>query len=84
MMLQTAAGFRGRGFSSRMTAALALAIRSSEEPIIDELNAVREAIAAEFGYDMNKIAEWMRAQQNSGNREAVTFPPKHVVDKKAS
>lgn len=56
----------------------------TKDPIIDELHAIREAIAAECGYDMNKIAERMRAQQNSGDREAVTLPPKHVLDKKAS
>ena len=55
-----------------------------KDPITDELHAIREAIAAECEYDMNKIAEWMRTQQNRGNREAVTLPPKRVIDKKAS
>lgn len=55
-----------------------------KDPIIEEIHAIREAIAAECGYDMNKIAELMRARQTSENREAVTLPPKRLVEKKAS
>lgn len=56
----------------------------SKDPIIDELHAVREAIAAACGNDMDKIAELMRARQTCEGREGVTLPPKPVVEKKAS
>jgi hypothetical protein len=48
----------------------------TDDPIIDEIHAIREAISAACGYDMQKIAEAIRARQNSGNREVVTLPPK--------
>ncbi|MDX2054511.1 MAG: hypothetical protein SFV15_19070 [Polyangiaceae bacterium] len=55
-----------------------------KDPIIDELHAIREAIAAACDDDMSKIAEAFRAHQNNGDREVVTLPPKRVVEKKAS
>jgi len=55
-----------------------------KDPIIDELHAIREALAAASGNDMNKIAESMRARQSSGNREVVTRPAKRVAEKQAS
>jgi len=55
-----------------------------KDPIIDELHAIREVIAAAGGNDVNKIAESMRARQSSGNREVVTLPPKRVAEKQAS
>jgi hypothetical protein len=55
-----------------------------KDPIIDELHAIRAAIAAASGNDMNKIAESMRARQSSGSREVVTLPPKRVAEKQAS
>jgi hypothetical protein len=54
------------------------------DPIIDELHAIREALSAACGDDMQKIAEAVRARQNSGNREVVTLPPKRFVEKEAS
>jgi hypothetical protein len=56
----------------------------TEDPIIDEIHAIREAISAASGNDMQKIAEAIRAHQNSGNREVVTLPPKRIVEKTAS
>lgn len=55
-----------------------------KDPIIHELHAIREAIAAASENDMNKIAESMRARQRSGNREVVTLPPKRLAEKQAS
>lgn len=55
-----------------------------KDPIIDELHAIREAIAAASGNDMNKIAESMRSRQSSGNREVVTLPPKRLAEQQAS
>lgn len=54
------------------------------DPIIDELHAIREAMAAACGNDMDKIAESLRARQNSGDREVVTLSPKRPVKKQAS
>jgi hypothetical protein len=55
-----------------------------KDPIIDELHAIREAIAAASGNDVNKIAESMRARQSNGNREVVSLPAKRIAEKQAS
>ena len=55
-----------------------------KDPIIDELHAIREAIATACGNDMNKIAELMRARQTDEGREGITLPPKPVIEKRAS
>lgn len=55
-----------------------------EDPIIDELHAIREAIAAASGDDTGRIADAFRARQDSGAREVVSFSQKRVVGKRAS
>ncbi|MGC4064881.1 MAG: hypothetical protein QM784_09610 [Polyangiaceae bacterium] len=54
------------------------------DPIIDEIHAIREALSAACEDDMQKIAEAVRARQDSGSREVVTLPPKRILEKKAS
>ena len=45
-------------------------------PIVDEVRAVRDAIAKEYGYDIAKIAEAVRAREASGGRTFVRLPPR--------
>ncbi len=54
-------------------------------PIIDEVRAVREALARESGDDIEKIVEAARRRQAESGRTVVTLPPKtpHVT-KRAS
>ena len=52
---------------------------SPTDPIIDEIHAVREALAQEFDYDAEKIAEAARKRQAKSGREAVTLPPRPTV-----
>jgi len=56
------------------------------DPIIEEIHAIREALAKESGYDAEKIAEAARRRQAEGGRKAVTLPPRMTpaVKKKAS
>ena len=56
----------------------------SKDPIIDELHAIREELAAASGNDMDKIARAMRARQSSGNRQIVNLPAKRIAEKQAS
>jgi len=59
---------------------------SMRDPIIEEIHAVREALARESGFDAEKIAEAARKRQAESGRKAVTLPPRPVatVKKKAS
>ncbi|MEA2564664.1 MAG: hypothetical protein QOH06_6168 [Acidobacteriota bacterium] len=56
------------------------------DPILEEIHAVREALAKKAGYDAEKIAEAARKRQAESGRKAVTLPPRPTatVKKKAS
>lgn len=56
------------------------------DPILDEIHAVREAIAKESAYDPEKIAEAAREREAHCGLRAVTLPPRPpvTVRKKAS
>ena len=56
------------------------------DPIIEEIHAVREALAKESGYDAEKIAEAARKRQAESGRRAVTLPPRltAISEKKVS
>jgi hypothetical protein len=53
---------------------------SATNPILDEIHAVREALAKESGYDAEKIAEAARTRQAKSGRKAVTLPPRSVAN----
>jgi hypothetical protein len=56
-----------------------------KDPIIEEIHAVREKIAQEADYDIEKILEAARARQAASGRQSVQLPPKKVAAaKKAS
>lgn len=46
------------------------------DSIVDEVRAVRDALARESDDDMEKIVEAARARQAQSGREVVTLPPK--------
>lgn len=51
---------------------------SKPDPIIDEIHRIREEHAAQFNYDLKKIAEDIerQAKQLLPNMKRVTLPPK--------
>jgi hypothetical protein len=48
----------------------------SKDSIIEEIHAVREEIAREAGYDIERILEAARARQAASGREAVRLSPR--------
>jgi hypothetical protein len=56
------------------------------DPINEVIHAVREELAKESGYDLEKIAEAARKRQAESGRKAVTLPPRPTLTgkKKAS
>jgi len=56
------------------------------DPIIEEIHAIREALAKESGYDAEKIAEAARKRQAERGLKGVTLPPRPTASsrKKAS
>lgn len=58
----------------------------SKDPILEEIYEIREALAKEAGYDLEKIAAAARKRQAESGWKTVTLPPRPamVVKKKAS
>ncbi len=57
----------------------------SRDPIIDEVRAVRDAIAREFNYDIEHLAESLRREQQQSDRKVVRLSPRKLPPvKKAS
>lgn len=48
------------------------------DPIVDEVRAIREAIAAEHGYNVKAIVEDLRRQEREQGVPNLSFPPKRV------
>jgi hypothetical protein len=56
-----------------------------DDPIVDEVRAIRDAIAKEFDYDIDKLAHAIKAHEDQSGRRVVRLPPKKVtVVRKAS
>jgi hypothetical protein len=49
-----------------------------KNPIIEEVRAAREALAAEHGYDRHRILEWARKQHASRQKAVKQESPKTV------
>ena len=56
-----------------------------KDPIIEEIHAVREELAREADYDIEKLLEAARARQKASGLQVVRLPPREVEPaKKAS
>lgn len=58
-----------------------------KDPIIEEIHAVRDAMAREASYDLEKMLEAARQRQAASGLQAVRLPsksPETVKAKKAS
>jgi hypothetical protein len=50
----------------------------SSDPIVDEVRAIRDAIAREHGYDLGAIFRMLREAEAKSGREHVSPPPPKV------
>lgn len=49
------------------------------DPIIDELRTVRDAIAKELDYDIERLAQALKAREAQSGRRLVRLPPRKVA-----
>lgn len=48
------------------------------DPIVEEIHKVREALAAQFQYDVQALGKYFQAQQQVEHRAVVTHAPRRV------
>jgi hypothetical protein len=51
-----------------------------QDPIIEEIHKIREALAAQFQYDVQALGKFFQAQQAAEHREVVTLAPRRVPE----
>lgn len=51
---------------------------ASRDSIVEEVRAVREALAEEFDCDAEKIAEAIKAEEAASGRKLESHPPKRI------
>jgi hypothetical protein len=51
-----------------------------QDPVVEEVRAIRDAYARQFDYDIDAICRDLRAQEASCGHEVVSLPPRRVAD----
>lgn len=54
------------------------------DPIVDEVRAIREAIAEEHGNDLKAIVAAFQRQDAASGVQGVSFPAKRLTDKETA
>lgn len=49
------------------------------DPIVEEVRAARDASSKEFDYDIDKLAQAIKAREMLGERKVVRLPPRKVT-----
>lgn len=50
-----------------------------DDPIVKEVREARERHAAQFNYDLKKIAEDLKKQEQQSGKTVVSLPPKRPL-----
>jgi hypothetical protein len=53
-----------------------------DDPILAEVRAIRDKLAAKFNYDVHAIAKYLRERQRKGGHKVVSLPPKRPAARK--
>ena len=51
----------------------------NHDPIVAEVRAIRDKLAAECGYDVHELFRRIRRRQAESGLEYVRYPPRRVV-----
>lgn len=55
-----------------------------KDPIVEEIQATREALAREADYDLERMLEAARARQEARGLQSVTLPPRKAEPAKGT
>ena len=50
-----------------------------DDPIVAEVRAIRDELAAQCGYDLKEIFRRLREQQASSGRQYVRYPARRII-----
>ena len=50
-----------------------------DDPIVAEVRAIRDELAAQCGYDLKEIFRQLRQQQASSGRQYVRYPARRII-----
>ena len=56
----------------------------AQDPIIEEVRAIRDAFAKEHGYDVKAIVSALQREEAESGRQVVSLPPKRLLKKRAA
>ena len=51
----------------------------SRDPIVDDVRAIRDAIAREHNYDLDSIFRMLQTREMTSGRSHVTLPPRRLT-----
>ena len=51
-----------------------------QDPIVEEIHKIREALAAQFQYDVQALGKFFQAQQAAEHRVVVTRAPRRMSE----
>ena len=54
----------------------------AQDPIIEEIRAIRDEFAKEHGYDVKAIVAALQREEAESGLELVSLPPKRLAEKR--
>ena len=57
---------------------------TTDDPLVDEVRAIRDTLAKQFGYDIERLGREMQARDAQSGRETVRLSPRRVPTDEAT
>jgi len=54
----------------------------AQDPIIEEIRAIRDEFAKEHGYDIKAIVAALQREEAESGRQVISLPPKRIAEKR--
>ena len=51
----------------------------TDDPLVDEVREIRDALAREFDYDIERLAREMQSRESKSTRPTVRLPPRRIA-----
>jgi hypothetical protein len=54
----------------------------AQDPIIEEIRAIRDEFAKEHGYDVKAIVAALQREEAESGLQVISLPPKRILEKR--